>query len=133
VRQRTTNYQKFHGALLQNPDFLPLATDHMDVVSNFAMPVICRTPELADSYIQFFKDADVEIRPIVGGSIPEQPFYEKLYGRTDRIKNASTINRQGFYFGNNPELTAPELEVLCNLLQQRTAAATPTVPQYNAA
>ncbi len=118
VSERARNFEHFQAAVAANPHFLPLDTAHLDVVSNFAMPIICRTPELADAYIQFFKGADVEIRPIVGGSIPEQPFYTKLYGPTSRVANASTINRQGFYFGNNPELTPTERELLCTLLQQ---------------
>jgi CDP-4-dehydro-6-deoxyglucose reductase, E1 len=120
VSRRADNYQRFHEALSTNPDFVPLATDHLDVVSNFAMPVICRTPALAEHYIALFKAADVEIRPIVGGSVPEQPFYTKLYGATATIQNAHTINRHGFYFGNHPGLGPESLQILERLLKKET-------------
>lgn len=119
VRQR--NFRRFQEAMADNSDFLPLNTGHIELVSNFAMPLICRAPDLLEKYIQAFKTAGVEIRPIVGGSIPEQPFYKKLYGTTARLPNAHLINQQGFYFGNNPELTDNEIETLCALVGARVA------------
>ena len=48
----------------------------------------------------------LEIRPIVGGDMTLQPFFQKhLQSRTLKDSNASIIHTQGLYFGNNPELT----------------------------
>lgn len=127
THNRECNWRRFKVALSANPDFLTLNTTHMSTASAFATPVICRSPELADRYIRAFIAADVEVRPIVGGSIPDQPFYKNLVGETETTPNARTINRQGFYFGNNPELTETEIRTLEHLLRgeavQRTQAA----------
>jgi CDP-6-deoxy-D-xylo-4-hexulose-3-dehydrase len=54
----------------------------------------------------------IEIRPVVGGDMTEQPFYKKYMPQyVDDMKgsNASLVHRQGLYFGNNPELTDQEI------------------------
>ncbi len=117
VNQRHQNFSQFQAATQDNPDLIPLHTEHIDLVSNFAMPVIGRSPQITQHYIETFRANNVEIRPIVGGSIPEQPFYKKLVGPA-LVKNAQFINRHGFYFGNNPELTPAELTLLTQLLHQ---------------
>lgn len=116
VTQRHQNFIKFQEATRDNPDLIPLQTEHIELVSNFAMPVIGRSPEITQRYIELFRANNIEIRPIVGGSIPEQPFYKKLVGPAI-VNNAQFINHHGFYFGNNPELTAAELKLLSDLLK----------------
>lgn len=116
VTQRHQNFMQFQQATHHNQDLIPLQTEHIELVSNFAMPVIGRSPEITQHYIELFRANNVEIRPIVGGSIPEQPFYKKLVGPAI-VKNAQFINRHGFYFGNNPELASVELKLLSDLLK----------------
>lgn len=117
ITQRHQNFVQFQAATRDNPDLIPLQTEHINLVSNFAMPVIGRSPQITQRYIETFRANNIEIRPIVGGSIPEQPFYKKLV-RSAVVKNAQLINRQGFYFGNNPDLNPAELTLLTNLLRQ---------------
>lgn len=128
VEKRQENFFRFQAAVASNDDFMPLRTHNLDVISNFAMPVVCRSPELADRHIRAFIAAAVEVRPIVGGSIPDQPFYKILVGETNETPNARTINHQGFYFGNNPELTEEEIQLLEHLLCDEGVRRTP-VPQ----
>lgn len=116
VQARHAMWQALQPSFVAHPDLLPVSADHLDVVSNFAVPVICRSSDLAREYIEAFQAADVEIRPIVGGAIVEQPFYQSLYGASSDCPVASLVNRQGFYFGNNPDLTQSELAVLLSLL-----------------
>lgn len=125
VQKRQENFSRFQAVMADNNDFMPLRTNNLDVISNFAMPVICRSPELANRHIQAFTAADVEVRPIVGGSIPDQPFYKNIVGETDATPNARTINHQGFYFGNNPELTEAEIQTLERLLRDEDGRRTP--------
>ncbi len=123
VLRRQDNFRRFEGAVARDPDLIPLQVNHLDTISNFAMPIICRTPALARDYIQYFHNAGVEIRPIVGGSVSEQPFYVERYGKSPAIHNARLINHQGFYFGNNPELTEAEVEYLCTLIAKASVRA----------
>lgn len=117
VDRRAANFERFRAAMGGNDDFHQYDLTHMDTVSNFAMPVVCRTPELAQKYRAEFEVANVEIRPVIAGDIPRQPFYRKYVRDTTERPNAHLVHTNGFYFGNNPELTEQELATVCGLLR----------------
>ncbi len=120
VAKREDNFRRFQEAAALNDDLLPLEVDHMEVVSNFAMPVICKTQELFELYRKKFSDAQVEIRPIIAGDMTKQPFYKKYVGEAaEECENARFIHEQGFYFPNNSELTEEEVQLLVSLLGKK--------------
>lgn len=118
VAKRVDNFNCFQKAMAQNEDFYQYNLSHVDVVSNFSMPIICKTPELAKQYRQKFEAAGVEIRPVIAGDMTKQPFYQKYVQDTAPRPNSELVHNNGFYFGNNPEMTPEEIKVLCNLLQR---------------
>ncbi len=120
TKKREDNFKRFMTILEKHSDkFEMLNMDHMDVVSNFAMPIICKDQDIFDYYTKLLMDHGVEIRPIVGGSMVEQPFFKKLgIGDFSELKNAHKIHVQGFYFGNNPELTEEEISGVLDLFDQ---------------
>ena len=73
--------------------------------------------EAFEKYRVLFHDAGVEIRPIIAGNMLRQPFYKKHVKATHECVNADHIHRHGFYFGNNPELTAGEIRMLQKLVR----------------
>lgn len=89
--------------------FYPIRFDHLDLVSNFAVPVICKTREIRDELVEKC-DGIIELRPVVGGDMTKQPFFGKYSDFTLEDSNAGLIHNQGLYFGNNPELTRDEIE-----------------------
>jgi CDP-6-deoxy-D-xylo-4-hexulose-3-dehydrase len=66
VELRERNFKKFAEALNSNDDFMILECDHIELVSNFAFPVICKSREILEKYQEKYEKAGVEIRPIVG-------------------------------------------------------------------
>ncbi len=118
VRKRAANFEKFQEAAKDNDDVIALDTDHMDLVSNFAMPVIFKTKSLCDRYKKRFAKNRVEVRPIIAGDISKQPFFKKYIRNKFDCKNASFIHNNGFYFGNNPEMSKKVVETLCSLLKK---------------
>jgi len=116
VSKRVDNFHAFAKAMAENDDFYQYELGHMDAVSNFSMPVICKTPELAEQYKKKFQDAEVEIRPVIAGNMTEQPFYKKYVNDTAPRPNSDLVHANGFYFGNNPEMTPEEIATLCGLL-----------------
>lgn len=117
VSKRVDNFHRFNAAVASNDDFYQYDLSHMDIVSNFAMPVICKSPELVEKYRQKFAAADVEIRPVIAGNMTKQPFYQKYVDDTAPRPNSDLVHENGFYFGNNPEMTTEEIELLCSLLE----------------
>jgi CDP-6-deoxy-D-xylo-4-hexulose-3-dehydrase len=118
VGRREENFKKFHSATLKNPDITPLDLEHMSLVSNFAMPLIFKSKELFNTYRDKFEKNDVEIRPIIAGDMTQQPFFRKYVSAFDLCENARFVHENGFYFGNNPDLTDEEVEKLCMLIGQ---------------
>lgn len=118
IARRVDNFHQFQNVAAQNPDIIPLELNHMDLVSNFAMPVIFRSREAFMRYKEKFEKNNVEIRPIIAGDITQQPFFKKYVPRQDQCPNSNLVHHQGLYFGNNPEMTGEEIEILKNLLVQ---------------
>jgi CDP-6-deoxy-D-xylo-4-hexulose-3-dehydrase len=111
-KRRADNFKKFLASSNKNPDFVKLDFSHMEFISNFAFPVICKSKNDFVKYTELFKD--VEIRPIVGGSMVEQPFFK---GTKISCPNAKKIHEFGFYLPNNPDLTKEEIQIICKLLE----------------
>lgn len=109
VSARMFNFHCFQSMTKSNKDIIPLKVSHMDIVSNFAMPVVFKNKGLRDKYKKRFQKAEVEIRPIIAGAINKQPFYKKYISDNHSYANAELIGNQGFYFGNNPELMTDDI------------------------
>jgi len=116
VGKRVDNFARYQKAMSANDDFYQYSLSHMDTVSNFAMPIICKTEELAKTYRAKFEAAGVEIRPVIAGDMTKQPFYKKYVTDTQSRPNSELVHQNGFYFGNNPEMTDEEINTLCELL-----------------
>jgi len=112
ISKRESNYFKISSKIYPNPEkYYSLKTDHLDKFSNFAVPIICKSVAIRDELVKVCADK-IEIRPVVGGDMTEQPFFAKYMAKyTDEMvgSNASLVHKQGLYFGNNPELTESEI------------------------
>jgi len=118
VQRRRDIFMQIAPVLYAQTDkYFPVRHDHIDFLSNFAIPVVCRTQELRDSLVEACA-GKIEIRPIVGGDMTQQPFFEKhVKGYRSFIKrsNSKLIHQQGLYFGNNPELTKAEIGTILKI------------------
>lgn len=95
--------------------YYPLRFHHLDTISNFAVPVVCRETKIKEELVRKCK-GKIEIRPVVGGNMLEQPFFKK-YSQRIYLKNpnAKLVHENGLYFGNNPELTKKEMNQIIRI------------------
>lgn len=110
VKKRQRNFIEMAKPIYEMTDrYYPLKFDHIDVFSNFAIPVICRTVKIRNELVRRCKDI-VEIRPVVGGDMTQQPFFSAYVNLNvaHRTSNAALVHETGLYFGNNPEMTTKE-------------------------
>ena len=112
-RIRANNFETYQK-LIEN-DYWKPDVDLNDFTSNFAYPVI--HPD-RDLIIKELKDNNVEVRPMICGSMGTQPFYVKKYGRLE-LPNVSIVDKYGFYVPNNPKLTEEEIEFICELINSK--------------
>lgn len=119
IKKREQNFFFFADVLSRNRDrYIPLQYKHIERVSNFAVPVICKSQEVRDRVVQNCDDV-VEIRPVVGGDITKQPFFQKY--NTEKLPatpNAALVHLQGLYFGNNPDLTTKDKKTILSIIEQ---------------
>jgi CDP-4-dehydro-6-deoxyglucose reductase, E1 len=116
VRKRQDTFLEFADKIYSQTDrFYPIRYDHIDLVSNFAFPIICKTKKTRDELVAKC-DGKIELRPVVGGDMTKQPFFKK-YAKSSGFEksNAGLIHEQGLYFGNNPELTRAEKETILSI------------------
>lgn len=116
VAKRQSNFFTMASPIYAQTDrYYPIRYNHIDVVSNFAVPVVCRTVKIRDDLVARC-DGKLEIRPIVGGDMTSQPFFHKyVRGDAGENTNARLIHQQGLYFGNNPELTEKEMNTIVKI------------------
>ncbi len=117
VSKRESNFKTFQSAMKSNEDFYQFDLSHMDIISNFSMPIICKDSNMAKKYRGKFDEIGAEIRPVIAGNMTKQPFYKKYVSNSSDLPNSDLVHSNGFYFGNNPELTDSEINELCSLIQ----------------
>jgi CDP-4-dehydro-6-deoxyglucose reductase, E1 len=117
VAARERNFKKMAEAVHKNDAYYPLRYGHIGLVSNFAMPIICRTEEGRKELIAR-AEGRVEVRPILGGEITKQPFFKKYAPveiRELSQPNADIVHRNGLYGPNNPELTKEDITTILHV------------------
>ena len=117
IRER--NYLQIEKQMQRNVDLMPVDHSHLSRLSNFAIPIVCKTPELRKQYKSKFEQASIEIRPMIAGNIQRQPFYSKYVNRTFDLSGADFIHNCGFYCGNYPEMTQEDLSTISDCLEKQ--------------
>lgn len=85
-------------------------------ISNFAFPII--TTKINELVIELQKN-NIECRPLICGSMNEQPFWKERYKQTN-LPNAKRVHDFGLYLPNHHKLTEKDIqrisEVVNNIL-----------------
>ena len=119
TKKRRDNFVKIAKVVYKNTDkYYPIKFDHIGFLSNFAVPIICRSIKIRNDLL-IECEGIVEVRPVVGGDITRQPFFRKyLPGHAKNFKNtnAELIHKQGFYVGNNPDYTKKDIDTIISVL-----------------
>lgn len=118
IKRRAENFKIIYSASLNNDSIHHLDVQHIEYISNFAFPMIFKTKEKFDYYREKFSDNKVEIRPIVGGDMTQQPFFKKYVKEEYYMPNTTKIHSNGFYCPNNPELTNEEVERIALIISE---------------
>ena len=83
-------------------------------VPAFAIPVICSSSEVRDTYVKKCREMGIETRPIVAGNMNRQPFF-KEYASEIPLPVADKIHTCGFYIPNHPDLREEEVDYLTSV------------------
>jgi len=116
IKKRNENFAQIAPVIYANTKkYYPIDYSKIQFVSNFAFPIVCRTKKIRDELVDKCNGL-VEIRPIVGGDITQQPFFSKyMHNLKVDNHNAELAHNQGLYFGNNQDLTDREIKELIKI------------------
>ncbi len=104
-------YQKY----IKN-NYWKIASRDNTYVSNFAYPVI--SPKRSDIVKDLITN-NVEVRPLICGSMSTQPFYIKEYGKKE-LKNSNIVDKYGFYIPNHPYMNEEDVLFVSNIINKHT-------------
>jgi len=117
VEIRNRNYNLYHKNIKN--DYWKINPTNNSFISNFAYPII--TPKIEELIISL-KENDIETRPLICGSIANQPFWEDLngkwFGQYRDYKMADEVDKFGLYLPNNAELTEEEILFVCDVVNK---------------
>jgi CDP-6-deoxy-D-xylo-4-hexulose-3-dehydrase len=109
--KRNVNF-KLYNSLIKN-NILSL-NEGNNFVSNFAFPVLNKNRDLI---VKELIQNNIEVRPLIAGSMGNQPFWIKKYGKTI-LPNCDIIDTNGFYIPNNHNILQSEIELICNIINK---------------
>lgn len=116
IKKRNENFMRMALPIYAKTEkYYPIRYDHIDYLSNFAIPVVCKNQKIRDELVAAC-EGKIEIRPIVGGDMTRQPFFSKYMKKLAfENPNAKLVHEQGLYFGNNPELIEKEIKEILTI------------------
>jgi CDP-6-deoxy-D-xylo-4-hexulose-3-dehydrase len=81
-------------------------------ISNFAYPILS---EKKSEIVRALMNKNVEVRPLISGSIGNQPFYRKDFGRLE-LPNVNLVDKFGFYIPNHPDLDESDIIFISKII-----------------
>jgi len=87
--------------------------DERNFVSNFAYPVVSKNRE---QIVKALQKENIEVRPLICGSMGVQPFYVKAYGETP-LRNADKLRKHGMYLPNHHLLSEDDIKRICDIVK----------------
>lgn len=109
---RNNNFQIYNKLLTKS--LLKVRNDEQNFVSNFAYPYLSNN---RNKIVKALIENNIEVRPLIAGSLGRKPFWYKTYGITV-LPNADLINEKGFYIPNHQDLTEQDISRICEIIHE---------------
>jgi CDP-6-deoxy-D-xylo-4-hexulose-3-dehydrase len=112
VVKRKNNFD-LYNKLIKN-DVWKISPPENSYVSNFAYPIIT---EKIDDLVEELQKNNVECRPLICGSMSEQPFWYENYEKII-LPNATKVHNLGLYLPNHHELSEDEIIFISDIVNK---------------
>jgi CDP-6-deoxy-D-xylo-4-hexulose-3-dehydrase len=114
IKKRHENFCYFEKLLKGNTSWWP-KIPFSDFISSFCIPIIFDNIAQKEMAVQEFNDNNIEVRPLIAGSMGTQPFYIERYG-VDNKEFCSIIDERGIYVPNHPGLEFEDIKRICDII-----------------
>jgi CDP-6-deoxy-D-xylo-4-hexulose-3-dehydrase len=112
VESREKNFN-YYNKYISN-SFWKIVPPKNSYVSNFSFPIIT---EKIDELVIELKNNKIECRPLICGSMGEQPFWVDRFGVT-KLPNASKVHKYGLYLPNNPNISEEDIMFISSIVNK---------------
>lgn len=109
VNRRFNVYNRYKENL---SEYTWIQTCNADIISNFGLGLIV---DNIDKMVSGLKNQSIEIRPLVCGSIGEQPFWIK-YKKKQILPNATKVHSSGLYLPAHHNLTDNDVDQISEIV-----------------
>jgi CDP-6-deoxy-D-xylo-4-hexulose-3-dehydrase len=110
VNSRNKNFLTYQSLI--SDKFWKIKPPTDSYVSNFAFPLIT---EKIDELVKVLMDNNIECRPLICGSMNEQPFWYEKYGK-EYLPNSHKVHEKGLYLPNHHDITEDEIKFICKIV-----------------
>ena len=115
-RSRFIVFDRYHKTVKNN--YWKVNDRYADVfISCFAYPIIHPNVE---NIVEDLQDNDIEVRPLIAGSMSKQPFFTKIYGNRTEVPFAEKIHKYGIYVPCHPFMTNEDVDKIVNIVNKYT-------------
>jgi CDP-6-deoxy-D-xylo-4-hexulose-3-dehydrase len=118
VSKRNRNF-KIYESLLREHNELKLDVRSTDLISNFAYPFVAKSEEERSRIVKELSENQIEVRPLIAGSMGSKPFWIAYKGYEEKFANSSAINDRGFYVPNHQDLTEEDIIRISNIITNK--------------
>lgn len=112
VKTRKLNYDLYNTLIKNN--YWKITNFDNCYIANFAYPII--HPNIKQ-IVKALDEGEVDCRPLVCGSIGNQPYWIKKYGKQS-FEFADIVDKYGLYVPNNPDLTCSDIIHITNIINK---------------
>ena len=112
IVRRRENFDLYAKSLIEHawkPTLCGAQMDH----SSFNYPIIDRQ---RNEIAQALMDEEVEVRPLICGSLDRQPFYIDKYPPVSGLVNSSYVKDSGMFVPNNPDITEEDIKKITGII-----------------
>ena len=113
IEARNKNFKIFK-ALLEDKTWFP-KEEPLSFTASFCIPVIFKSKENREKAIKEFKEQNIEVRPLIAGSMGKQPMYIKKYGKLE-LPDCNIVDERGMYVPNHPLLSEEDIRRICEIV-----------------
>ena len=117
IKIRENNFKKIYRFYETNSLVEKLDLRHMNVISNFAFPIICKNQKILKKFVKNFIKNNIEIRPLIAGNITLQPVFKKYIKTKYNLPNSTKVHKSAFYIPNHPDLSEKDINRMINIIK----------------
>ena len=110
IQKRNYNYNLYNKLIKK--DIWKITPPEGSFVCNFNYPIITNKIEIL---VKNLKEKNIECRPLICGSMNEQPFWYERYGKK-KLKNANKVHHYGLYLPNHHKLEEDDISYICEVV-----------------